>query len=142
MRLRRSYSSLSTEKTVEGLYCKIPIQCLSSSKILTPHPLTARRVCAPRLWCGGRTHSLGDDGVGGSIFRKTKDTALYSIYVSTLWRRPSNNQHMDLCLCITCSLYPCRFSLSLGLIFLPGGQINKGDICLPFPCPFVVGEDS
>ncbi len=25
---------------VEGLYCKRPIQCLASSEILTPHPLT------------------------------------------------------------------------------------------------------
>jgi hypothetical protein len=32
---------------VEGLYCKRPIQCLASSEILTPHPLTARRVCTP-----------------------------------------------------------------------------------------------
>jgi hypothetical protein len=41
---------------VEGLYCKRPIQCLVSSEILTPHPLTA--------WCSGRTHSLGGEGVG------------------------------------------------------------------------------
>ncbi len=32
---------------VEGLYCKRPIQCLASSKILTGE-------CeSPRLWCGG-----------------------------------------------------------------------------------------
>ncbi len=52
-------------KNVEGLYCKRPIQCLASSELLTPHPLT-RRVCTPppRLWYGGRTHSLGGEGVG------------------------------------------------------------------------------
>jgi hypothetical protein len=51
---------------VERLYCKRPILCRASSKILTPHPLTARRVCTPpRLWCGGRTHSLGEKGEGG-----------------------------------------------------------------------------
>jgi hypothetical protein len=50
---------------VEGLYCKRPIQCLASSELLTPRP--------------------GWRGVGGSIVRKTPDTALYSIYVSTLW---------------------------------------------------------
>jgi hypothetical protein len=33
----------------------------------------------------GRTHSLGGEGGGGSIFWKTPDTALYSTYVSTLW---------------------------------------------------------
>jgi hypothetical protein len=27
-----------------------------------PLPLTARRVCTPRLWCGGRTHSLVGEG--------------------------------------------------------------------------------
>ncbi len=67
---------------VEGLYCKRPILCLASSEILTHHPLTARRVCTPLVreedtlawWRGG----------GGSIVRKTPDTALYSIYVSTL----------------------------------------------------------
>jgi hypothetical protein len=43
--------------------------------------------CVPlaRLWCGGRTHSLVGEGGGGSIFWKTSDTALYSMYVSTLW---------------------------------------------------------
>jgi hypothetical protein len=34
---------------VEGLYCKRPIQCLASSKILTSRPLTARRVCTTPL---------------------------------------------------------------------------------------------
>ncbi len=50
----------------------------------TPHPLTARLVCTPRLWCGRRTHSLGEKGLGGSIVRTTPDTALHSINVSTL----------------------------------------------------------
>ncbi len=50
---------------VEGFYCTRPIQCLASSEILTPHPLTARRVCILRLWCWGRTHSLGAEWVGG-----------------------------------------------------------------------------
>jgi len=68
---------------VEGLYCKRPIQCLASSKILTPPPphCPASVYPPPRLWCGGRTHSLGGKGVGG---QKTPDTDLYSIYVSTM----------------------------------------------------------
>ncbi len=70
---------------VEGLNCKRPIQCLASSRILTTHPLTAWRVCTPRLWCVGRGDTLaGRRGGGGSIFWKTPDTALYSTYVSTL----------------------------------------------------------
>ncbi len=66
--------------SVEGLYCKRPIQRLSSSEILTPHPLTVRRVCAG----GGHTRWV-ERGLG-SIDRKMPDTALYSIYVSTLWQ--------------------------------------------------------
>jgi hypothetical protein len=62
----------TTLTPVEGLYCKRPIQCLASFKILTPHPLTARRVCTPRLLCGGRTHSLGGEGVGVNILEKAR----------------------------------------------------------------------
>jgi hypothetical protein len=61
---------LSLGSSVEELYCKRPIQCMASSKILTHLPLTTRRVCTPRLWCGGRTHSLGGEGVGGQYFRR------------------------------------------------------------------------
>ncbi len=71
-------------ETVERLCCKRTIQCLASSKILTPTPLTARRVCTPRLWCGGRPHSLGGKGGGGSIFWETP--ALY-LYIRTLYLR-------------------------------------------------------
>jgi hypothetical protein len=53
---------------------------------IDPQPITARRMC---LWCGGRTHSLGGEGVGGSIVRKTSDTALYSIKISALWLQHS-----------------------------------------------------
>ncbi len=73
------------QPTVEGLYCKRPIQCLASSEILTPHPPhRPASVYPPPLWCGGRdTLARGRRG-GGSIFRKTPYTAQYSIYVSTL----------------------------------------------------------
>ncbi len=47
--------------SVEGLYCKRPIQCLASSELLTPYPLTARRVCTP----GGEDILAGWRGVGG-----------------------------------------------------------------------------
>ncbi len=63
---------------VERLYCKRPIQCLASSKILTPPPpSTPSRP-------GGGPYSLGGEGGGESIFWKAPDTALYSTYVSTL----------------------------------------------------------
>ncbi len=73
---------------VEGLYCKRPIQCLASSEILIPYPITARRVCTPPpppLVVRREDTLAGWRGGGGSIVRKTPDTALYSIYVSTLY---------------------------------------------------------
>ncbi len=41
--------------------------------------------CEPRLCCGGRTHSPGGEGGGGSIFLKTRDIGLasYSNNLST-----------------------------------------------------------
>ncbi len=42
-----SYAPCLIMQSVKGLYRKRPIQCLASSEILTPHPLTARRVCTP-----------------------------------------------------------------------------------------------
>ncbi len=53
------------------------------------HRLTARRVSTPRLafGAGGEDILAGGRGVGGSIVRKTPDTAMYSIYVSILrWK--------------------------------------------------------
>jgi hypothetical protein len=72
--------------TVDRLYCKRPIQCRESSKILTPTPSPPGECVPPRLWCGRRIHLLGGEGGGRSIFWKTPDTALYSTFVSTLWR--------------------------------------------------------
>ncbi len=69
---------------VEGLYCKRPIQCLASFEILTPHPLNARRVCTPLPLVRGGGHTGWWRVGGGSIVRKTPDTALHSIYVSTM----------------------------------------------------------
>jgi hypothetical protein len=76
---------------LEGLYCKRPGQCLTSSEILTLHPLIARRVCSvpppppppahtPPLVRGEDTLAAWWRWGGGSIVRKTPDTALYSIY--------------------------------------------------------------
>ncbi len=81
--------------TVEGLYCKRPIQCLASSEILRnidlPSPHRSASVWVPpRLWCGQGVDTLaGRRGGGGSIVRKTPDTVLYSIYVSTLCSPPT-----------------------------------------------------
>jgi hypothetical protein len=47
-------------------------------------PFTARRVCTPPLLARGDDTLAGWRGGGGSIVRKTPDTALHSIYVSTL----------------------------------------------------------
>ncbi len=72
------------QHSVEGLNCKNPIQCLASSKILTPHELTARRVYTLPPLVRGEDTLAGWRGGGGSIFWKKPDNALYSTYVSTL----------------------------------------------------------
>jgi hypothetical protein len=51
---------------------------------IDPPPLTARRVCTPLPLVRGEDKLAGWRGSGGSIVWKTPDTALYSIYVSTL----------------------------------------------------------
>ncbi len=69
--------------SVEGSDCKRPIQCLASSKIFTPHapPHRPASEYPLRLCCGGRTHSLGKEGVGGQYFGR-RHKLLYSTYVS------------------------------------------------------------
>ncbi len=51
----------------------------------------------PRLCCGGRTHSPGGEGGGGSIFWKTQDTALYLPISNPLCPKPSLQTIFDLC---------------------------------------------
>ncbi len=75
------------DETVEGLNCKSPIQCLASSKILTPQP-PHRSVSvspSPAFGAGGGHTRWVERGWGVNI---TPDTALYSTYVSTLWMGP------------------------------------------------------
>ncbi len=52
--------------------------CLTSSKILTPTPLSDQRVCPPPAPKAGDTHSPGGETVGGSIFWKTPAIGLAS----------------------------------------------------------------
>ncbi len=68
-------------------YCKRAILFLSSSKILTPIPLSPRRVCPPPATKAGGTHSPGGEGDGGSIFWKTREIGLpsYSNGLSTVY---------------------------------------------------------
>jgi hypothetical protein len=74
------HNCVNIHTAVEGLYCKRPTQCLAPSKILTLHPLTASRVFTPhRLWCRGRTHSLGGEGVGGQYFGR-RQTLLCTLH--------------------------------------------------------------
>ncbi len=64
---------------------------------IDPPPPSPPGECVPPAFvAGGRTHSLGGERGGGSIFWKTPGTALYSTYVSryfvgqtvqTLWRK-------------------------------------------------------
>ncbi len=68
---------------VEKLYCKRPILCLASSKILTPHLLTARRVFTPAFGAGGGHTRWVEKGVGGQHFgrRETCDTQLCNLHM-------------------------------------------------------------
>ncbi len=81
---RPFYCSL-TGRSVEGLYGKRPIQCLMSSEILTPHPLTARRVCTtPAFGAGGGHTRWVERGWGGvNILEDARHC--YVLYISTLW---------------------------------------------------------
>jgi hypothetical protein len=81
----RDVSCTFCGKYVEGLYCKRPIQCLASSELLTPHPPHGPASVYPPPLVRGEDTLAGWRGGGGSLVRKTPDTALYSIYVSTLW---------------------------------------------------------
>jgi hypothetical protein len=67
---------------VEGLYYNRPFQCLASSELLTPHPLTPWRVCTPPpLVRGEDTLAEWRGGAGGGlIVRKTLQTLLCTLY--------------------------------------------------------------
>ncbi len=55
------------------------VQCLASSKILTPHPTSTQRVRPPPAPKAGGTHSPGGgEGDGVSIFWKTPDIGFTS----------------------------------------------------------------
>ncbi len=58
----------------------------------------------PPAFRAGVGHTPGWKGGGGSIVRKTPDTALYSIYVSTLWFTLSLFKHASLILLLVNTL--------------------------------------
>ncbi len=54
--------------TTKNLHIKSTEQCLASSELLTPHPLSTQRVSSPhQRRGGGGTHSPGGEGVGVNI---------------------------------------------------------------------------
>jgi hypothetical protein len=87
--------SLHPSVPVERLYCKRPILCLASSKILTPHPLTARRVCTPPSlvrgedtlagWRGGWGVNILEDARHSSVLYICK----YFVGVPVCLKRPT-----------------------------------------------------
>jgi hypothetical protein len=68
--------------TIERLYCKRPIQCLASFKILTTHPLTTPGECVPPAFGAGGGHTYWvERGVGGQYFgrRQTLNVCKYFV---------------------------------------------------------------
>ncbi len=67
--------------TVEGLYCKRPIQCLASSELLTPHPPHRPASVSPPHSVRGEDTLAGWRGGGGSIVRKTPRRHCSVLYI-------------------------------------------------------------
>jgi hypothetical protein len=75
----------------EIIYCKRTILSLSSSKILTPRPPLRPASVYPPPLLGGRTHSPGGEGDGGSIFWKTREIGLPSFSKQSLYNLYAGN---------------------------------------------------
>ncbi len=75
--LKHNCTILWQDYPVEGLYCKRPIQCLASSKVMTPYPLTARRVCTPPPMVRGEDTLAGWRGGWG--VNSSEDARHYSV---------------------------------------------------------------
>jgi hypothetical protein len=71
--------------SISGLYCiRGQSYVWRLPKYWPSNPLTDWRVCTPRLWCGGRTHSLGAwREVWGSTFWM-KQTHLCTLHMKVL----------------------------------------------------------
>ncbi len=68
-----------TVSSTKYLHIKSTEQCLASSELLTPHPLSTQLLCPPPAPKGGRHYTLaGRWGGGGLIFRKTPYIGLAS----------------------------------------------------------------
>jgi hypothetical protein len=62
-----------------------------------PNPSPPGECVPPRLWCGGRTHSLGGEGVGGQYFGR-RQTQLCTLHMKVLCeysRRNGTHLMMD-----------------------------------------------
>ncbi len=81
LKLQESLYRLNYKHMLERLYCKGPIQCLASSKILTPTPLTPRRVCTPppSFFGAGGGHTGWRGGWGVNILEDARHSAVLYI---------------------------------------------------------------
>jgi hypothetical protein len=64
-----------SDVSVKRLYYKRPTQCLASSKILLPHPLTARRFGAGEDTLAAPV----GEGVGGQYFKGSRHSSVLYI---------------------------------------------------------------
>jgi hypothetical protein len=69
---------------VEGLYSKRPIQCLASSKILTPHPPHRPASVYPTAFGAGVGHTRwveGGCGGGANILEDARRCSVYTLHM-------------------------------------------------------------
>ncbi len=67
--------------TVERLYCKRPIQCLASTKILTPHRPPPGECVPPAFGAGGGHTRWVERGVGGGQYFGRRQTQLCTLHI-------------------------------------------------------------
>ncbi len=120
--------------SVEGLYCKRPIQCLASSKIFfypppPPHLLTARRVCSPQPlvrgedtldgWRGGEGVNSSEDARHCSVLYICK----YFVVGSKVFMEDDSQRPWSFSKCIISVCFQPRIS---------PGSLAKTTPSLPF----------
>ncbi len=75
-------------------------------KYWPPTPLPPGECVPPSLWCRGRTHSLGGEGVGGQHFRRRQTLLCYICKYFVL--EPSRAASASCCISVSLALSCCK----------------------------------